>query len=122
LIRFQADADLNHAIVVGVRKREPAIDFASALDSNLDGVQDAEVLVRAAKAGRILVSHDRKTMIGEFRRHIATGPSPGLLIVSQLTPVGQVVEALVTLWSVSDESEWVDQIVHLPSLKRHVMK
>jgi len=28
-IRFLADADLNQAILVGVREREPAIDFAS---------------------------------------------------------------------------------------------
>ena len=27
IIRFQADADLNHNIVVGVLRREPKIDF-----------------------------------------------------------------------------------------------
>ena len=44
MIRFQADADVHNGIVLAVRRREPAIDFASADDSVLDGVPDPEVL------------------------------------------------------------------------------
>jgi uncharacterized protein (DUF433 family) len=32
--RFLADADLNHTIVVGVRRREPSIDFAGAREGS----------------------------------------------------------------------------------------
>lgn len=42
------------------------------------------LLDRAPAEGRVLVSHDRRTMIDHFRDHLAAGkPSPGLLIVSQ---------------------------------------
>lgn len=83
-IRFQADNDLKFGIVKAVRRREPAIDFASAQEAGLDGVSDPEVLDRAATEGRILVSHDRHTMLDYFRAHLATGKSiPGVLIVSQ---------------------------------------
>ena len=58
MIRFMADADLNDAIVGGCRRREPAIDFMSANDANLEGVPDPEVLALAAAENRILVSHD----------------------------------------------------------------
>lgn len=34
--RFQADADLRQAIVTGVIRRQPNLDFQSALDSNID--------------------------------------------------------------------------------------
>jgi len=34
-IRFQADADLNQVIVTGVRRREPTIDFQTALPTYL---------------------------------------------------------------------------------------
>jgi hypothetical protein len=61
-LRFQADADLKYAIVKGVRQREPTIDFASAAESGLEGISDPELLERAAQEGRILVSHDRRTM------------------------------------------------------------
>ena len=41
--RFQADNDLRKAIRIGVRLREPAIDFESAQRAGLDGVPDPEV-------------------------------------------------------------------------------
>ena len=120
-IRFQADTDLNFDIVRAVRQQEPAIDFASAADSQLRGIKDPELLERAAVADRVLVSHDRRTMLNHFRDRLAVGKSsPGLLVVSQDAPIGPVVESLVVLWSVSDPSELRDQAHYLPSISRHV--
>ena len=56
-IRFQADNDLKFAIVKAVRRREPAIDFASAQESGLDGLSDPDVLDRAAGDGRAQLGH-----------------------------------------------------------------
>ena len=82
-IRFQADNDLKFGIVKAVRRREPAIDFMSAQEAGLDGLPDPELLDRAAREGRVVVSHDRRTMIDHF--HLVAGKSsPGLLIVSRL--------------------------------------
>jgi len=61
-IRFQADADLNEVIIVGVQRREPEIDFRTANDVRLRGLTDVEVLEIAARDNRILVSQDFKTM------------------------------------------------------------
>jgi hypothetical protein len=120
-IRFQADADLNFDIVRAVRQREPTIDFASAQDAGFRGLSDPEILERAATANRVLVSHDRRTMLNHFRHYItARKPSPGLLIVSQNAPIEPVVEAIILLWAVLDYSELRDQVYHLPSLIRHV--
>jgi hypothetical protein len=65
-IRFLADADLDDAIVRGVRRYEPSIDFKSANDADLQGLSDPEVLEVAAAEGRILVSHDTSTMPVHF--------------------------------------------------------
>ena len=120
-IRFQADNDLNFAIVKGVRRLEPAIDFASAQESSLDGIDDPELLKRTASTGRVLVSHDRSTMINHFRHHLAAGmSSPGLLVVSQKAPFGPIVEAILIFWTISDPEEIRDQTFHVPSLERHV--
>jgi Domain of unknown function (DUF5615) len=54
-VRYQADADLNQAIVTGVLRRESAIDFQTALAAGLEGVKDPEVLAIAAQQGRVLV-------------------------------------------------------------------
>jgi hypothetical protein len=120
-LRFQADADLKYAIVEAVRKREPGIDFASAVESGLEGVRDPELLERAAQEGRILVSHDRRTMLAHFRARLEAGKSsPGLFVVSQGAPLGPVISAIVLAWAASELSEWRDQVHHLPSLARHV--
>jgi predicted nuclease of predicted toxin-antitoxin system len=66
-LRFQADNDLKFAIVKAVRRQEPSIDFASAQEAGLDGLGDPELLDRAAAEGRVLVSHDRRTMLNHFR-------------------------------------------------------
>ena len=50
MLRFLADASLNHAIVSGCLRREPAMDFLSANDASLDGVPDPEVLALAVGA------------------------------------------------------------------------
>jgi len=82
LIRFQADADLHHRIVVAIRQREPTIDFASAVDSGLGGVPDPDVLEIAARQGRILITHDRQTMLKHFRTWLKDGKSsPGVFLV-----------------------------------------
>jgi hypothetical protein len=52
IIRFQADADFNQNIVTGVLRREPRVDFQTALTAGLEGLQDREVLELAAKEGR----------------------------------------------------------------------
>ena len=82
-IRFQADADLNQIIVRATLRLEPTIDFQTAHAAGLAGLDDPDVLEKAAQEGRILVSHDRKTMPGHFGQFIVTRESSGLLIISQ---------------------------------------
>jgi Domain of unknown function (DUF5615) len=120
-LRFQADADLKYSIVTAVRQRESGIDFASAVDSGLAGVSDPEILERAEQEGRILVSHDRRTMLAHFRARLERKKSsPGLFVVSQGAPLQAVVHAIILTWAASEPSEWRDQVHHLSSLARHV--
>jgi hypothetical protein len=49
-------------IIAGLRRREPTIDFRTADDVGLAGLNDATVLAIAADEGRLLVSHDVSTM------------------------------------------------------------
>ena len=81
--RFLADANLNHDIVKGVLRREPTIDFRMAADTELRRLSDRKVLVLAASEGRIVVSHDRKTMPHAFAEFVEDGSSPGVIIISQ---------------------------------------
>jgi hypothetical protein len=119
-IRLQADYDLTFAIVKTVRQREPSIDFASARDSGLYGLSDAEILDRAAAENRVLVSYDRRTMLNHLHRHLMSGKSsPGRVIVSQSIAIGAAADALILLWAAADPLELREQAFHLPSFLRH---
>ena len=74
---ISADADLNQKIVMALRRREPAIDFQSAHEGGFAGRPDPEMLAIAAGAGRVLVSHDRRTMIRHFAGFLRNQTSPG---------------------------------------------
>jgi len=122
-IRFLADADLDNAIVEGVRRREPSIDFKSANEADLERLLDPEVLELAAAAKRVVVSHDTSTMPVHFAARLRLGlDSPGLLLAFQGAAVGDVIESLLLVWSASREEEWANQIHYLPSLSRHVFR
>ena len=112
--RFQADADFNHKIVRAVRRREPAVDFQSAELGGILGAPDTDVLEKAAGYGRILISHDRKTMPAHFARFLETRSSPGLILVPQDLDIGMVTEDLLVIWAASDADEWLDKVDYLP--------
>src|SRR5512143_2633040 len=113
-VRFQADADLNQIILLATIRREPAIDFQTALTGELTGLVDPEVLARTAKDGRVLVTHDRKTMPRHFAEFIARETSAGLLIIPQSLSVAAAVEDLILIWSATEAEEWVNRISILP--------
>jgi hypothetical protein len=85
-VRFQADADLNQIILLATIRREPTVDFQTAAVADLPGIDDSEVLRKAAKDGRVLVTHDRKTMPRYFAEFVARQTSPGLLVIPQHFP------------------------------------
>lgn len=113
-VRYQADADLNQAIVTGVLRREPTVDFQTAFAAGLEGIKDLEVLAIAAQQERILISHDRKTMPSEFAEFIITSQSSGVIIVSRKLPIEVVIEELLLIWAASSSEEWVNRIAKLP--------
>jgi Domain of unknown function (DUF5615) len=112
--RFLADADFNHKIIAGLRRRELAIDFQTASQGGVVGQPDPEVVLIAARADRILVSHDRRTMPGHFVRFTETQSSPGLILVSQKIDIGVAIEDLLLIWAASESEEWRDKIGFVP--------
>ena len=113
-VRYQADADLKRVILLAVARQEPAVDFRSAADAGLVALPDKEVLAAAAEAGRVLVSHDLKTMPRHFGEFVQSSQSPGVLLIPQRLPVPDAVEQLIMIWAASDPEEWVNRICVLP--------
>jgi hypothetical protein len=114
VIQFQADADLRQAIVTGVIRKEPNLDFRSANEADLEGIKDPEVLALAARDDRVLVTHDRKTMPTEFGQFITSQTSSGVLIISQNLPISEAIDGIILIWEASTAEEWVNQIMTFP--------
>ena len=113
-IRFQADADLRGLIVVGLKRREPLIDFQSALEADLEGVDDLTVLQRAAEEGRLLVSHDVSTMPENFALFIQRQTSAGVVLIRQDWPYQVAIDGLLKLWLTTEAERWQNVLFYLP--------
>jgi len=114
-VHFLADADLNRAIVSGVLRREPSIDFLAASKAGLRGLKDEAVLALAASAGRVLVSHDVGSMPAHFRAyHNAGKTTPGVFLIPQRMDVRSAIDELVLIWIASEAAEWENRLVWLP--------
>jgi Domain of unknown function (DUF5615) len=97
-LRFQADANVDPAVVRGLKRREPAIDFREAAGTIPDGTPDSEVLRIAAEEGRVLVSGDVATLPGHFARFVAEHDSPGLVLIPSRRSIGEVIEGIMVVW------------------------
>jgi hypothetical protein len=114
-VRFLADADLNKAIVSGVLRREPSVDFLTAHAAGWRRLTDPEVLALAAGQQRVLVSHDVGTMPTHFRALSNAGKhSAGVFLVPQSLDVGTAIEELLLIWLASEASEWENRLAWLP--------
>jgi hypothetical protein len=97
MVRFQADADLNQIIVAAVVRKDPAVDFRTATVAALEGMSDLQVLALAAAEGRVLVTHDAKTMPRHFAEFVRSHDSAGVVVVPQHLPVSTVVEEVLLI-------------------------
>ena len=114
-IRFLADHDLNDHIVSGIHRREPGIELLRARDLELQARSDSELLDYANRERLLLVSHDVNTMTAAASERLAKSQGvAGLLMVPQSTPVNEVIESLMLIWSATELDDWRDKIVFLP--------
>jgi hypothetical protein len=113
-VKFQADANFNQHIVSGLLRRIPEISFQTSREAGLENLPDPEVLSLAAREGRILVTHDRRTMPLHFANFLSLQTSPGVFLVPKRRPVRTIIEELILIWSASDSEDYVNQILTLP--------
>ena len=112
---FLADADFNKAIVAGVLRREPSVDFLTAQAAGLRDMKDPEVLALAARGSRALVSHDVGTMPTHFREFRRAGNhSAGVFLIPQSLDIGAAIDELVFIWLATEAEEWADRLEWLP--------
>ena len=99
----------------GLLSHEPAIDVLDVKSAGLRGMADPALLELAAEQGRILITHDRGTMVHYYRERLQAGqPCSGILVIPQRALLGAIIESLLLVWTESQSEEWRNQIVFLP--------
>jgi hypothetical protein len=115
-MRFLADENFDNLILRGVLRENPEFDVIRVQDTDAYQMADPVVLAWAAQEGRILLTHDVKTMTYHaYERVVAGLPMPGVIEVSkQRMSLAQVVAELLILDGASDPAEWENLVIYLP--------
>lgn len=114
-VRFLADENFNHRIVLGLRRRDDAIDIALVQDVGLRTVDDPALLEWAAEAGRILLTHDVATIPDYAHERVAAGlPMPGVLVARSTLEIASAIEDLLLVAGASNPDEWANVVRYLP--------
>ena len=96
-----------------VRRRAPEIDFQSAHEAGLHGLEDV-VLALAAHEGRMLASHDRHAVPRHFADFISNGTSAGLILISWNLPIMEAADGLILIGEALEAEEWFNRLNSLP--------
>ena len=115
MLKLAADENFNNNILRGLLRSEPGLDVVRVQDVGLRGADDPTVLEWAAKEGRILLTHDVKTITHYAYSRVKSGLSmPGVFEVNLYAPIGRVIEDILLLAICSKENEWSGTIIYIP--------
>jgi predicted nuclease of predicted toxin-antitoxin system len=73
MLRLLVNHDIDQDILRGLLRRVPDVDAVTAYEVGLDKAEDPELLAWAAESGRVLVTHDRRTMPAHAAHRLAAG-------------------------------------------------
>lgn len=115
-VRLLLDENFNNPIRVGLMRARPDLDMVRAQDvPEIYGKDDIILLEWAAQEGRILLTHDVRTVTAYARERVATGkPMPGVIEVNRSASVGTLVEEILLWLEASNPGELENQIVYVP--------
>ncbi len=105
-LRLLSDENFNGDIVRGLFLRQPNLDLVRVQDVNLREADDPAVLEWAANNRRIVLTHDRATMLDFAYERIANAQQmPGLFVINDRLPVRQVIDELFVISTCSNPEE-----------------
>ncbi|HUE96808.1 MAG TPA: DUF5615 family PIN-like protein [Longimicrobiaceae bacterium] len=115
MFKLAADENFKEQIVNGLRRRLRDLDITTAQEAGLRGSSDPEILERAAAEGRVLLTHDTRTMKGFAYARVEVGaPMPGVVEVPDLMPISEAIRDLILVAELLEPEEIRDRVLRLP--------
>lgn len=115
MLQILFDENFNFRIIRGLKLRRSDYHFETVQNFGLRGETDPLVLEFAAANDFILATHDVNTIPKfAYERVAADLKMPGVIIVSELLPIGLAIDEIETLINCSRQEEWKNQVLHIP--------
>ena len=115
MFKFSADENFDGRLFRGLRRGLPSLDLVRIQDEGLRSAPDPEVLDWCAAQGRLLLTHDIRTMPSFLSQRMMEGRfGVGVLLIVAPNRKREVIDDLLFLVQCSDYSEWVDRVSYLP--------
>jgi hypothetical protein len=107
------DVHVPYGITVGLRLR--SVDVLTAQEDGSSELEDAALLGRATRLGRILFTRDDDLIREGALRQERGETFTGIVYAHQLdVSIGQCVTDLELIAKASDSEEWLNRVEHLP--------
>ena len=114
-MKFLTDENFEGDIFRGLLRRKPDLDIVRVQDVGLLEADDPTILDWADDQGRILLTHDRRTMPRFAYQRMSEGQTiAGLLVLKATIPIAQAIEDILLIEGVSTADEWINKVQDLP--------
>ena len=112
MTRFLWDENTSHHILRAVRRARSDLDIVTVQQLGLASAPDSLVLDRAAADGRVLVTHDRTTILGILAARKRAGVSiPGVVVIQlSKASIGELADGLLFLADAAQPEDWQNPI------------
>ena len=115
MLRLASDENFNEHILRGLGAILPDLDVIRAVEAGQSSQPDDVILEWASRLQRILLTHDRDTMIGIAGERLKNQQDmPGLVVVRTSISIGAAIEELRVRCFCSEQEEWRDKIEYIP--------
>jgi hypothetical protein len=110
MLKLLADENIESALTAGLRRN--AVDIVTVQEAGLTAAADDEVLAWAASHGRVLLSHDRRTMNQHSYARVARGEAmPGVLLIGKGVSIGRVIYMLIEMIEPMEPHDAADRVL-----------
>ncbi len=121
MLRFLLDENISPDVADGLRAKNPAVEIITMPEweqGRFMGEPDESILSAAVEQGLVLVTYDLATIPPLLKSMAEIGkPFPGVVFVDQKTipshDFGQIIRALLKLWTKAMEWDWNNRIYYL---------
>jgi hypothetical protein len=114
-LKFLADENFSAVILRGLLRKAPDLDIIRVQDEGLASTDDRITLEWAAKNGRVLLTHDIKTMPNFAYERVADGlQMAGIIVMKPNIQIGTAIDDILLIYECLTPAELENGVLHIP--------